>query len=59
MLLKQLSPEDQQFAVRDILALSAEGHTQAAIRRHLRVAYGLAIGDKRMRVIITQAKQPA
>lgn len=51
--------EDQQFAIRDILALSAEGYSLRRIAQHIHVGYGFHISHEAVRRIITQAKQPA
>lgn len=55
--------EDQQFAIRDILTLHAEGHSLRKIADHIRVGYGIHISHEAVRRIVTQsasqAAQPA
>lgn len=46
--------EDQQFALRDIGQLHAEGHSLRAIAQHIRVAYGFPISHEAVRRIVTQ-----
>lgn len=51
--------EDQQFAIRDILSLHAEGHSLRAIAKHIHVAYGFHISHEAVRRIVAQSKQAA
>jgi uncharacterized protein YoaH (UPF0181 family) len=57
--LKNLPPEDQQFAIRDILALHAEGHSLRKIAQHIHVAYGFHISHEAVRRIANETKQGA
>jgi DNA invertase Pin-like site-specific DNA recombinase len=48
--------EDQQFAIRDIIALHAEGHSLRKIADHIRVGYGFHISHEAVRRIVNEAQ---
>jgi DNA invertase Pin-like site-specific DNA recombinase len=49
--------EDQQFAIKDMLALSSEGHSLRAIAKHVEVGYGIKVSHEAVRRIINENRE--